>query len=197
MDLEGRCHCRVYMYWWYPHNTSDEIIYMVWTARFEPSTYRVAGHCTTLEWRVVQQWRFRYVFGKLLFRNSSRAPNNWTDVFHNLHQFFHTIKIVAQWAMKVSFLILSHLKLKIILQRTLYGLGMLTDWLADWLNDCLPACLTSSMVQLYLKIYHFLDGQAIPSSLWNQTAIHRTRYNPPRVLPCPGPDKSSPHYRPP
>ena len=117
MDLKGRCHCKVYRYWWYPHNTSEEIS----TPRFEPNTSRLTGHCTTPGWRVVQQWRFRHAFGKRLVRNSSRAPNNWTDVFHNLHHFFHTIKIVSQWAMNVSFHILSHLKLKIILQMTLYG----------------------------------------------------------------------------
>jgi hypothetical protein len=53
------------------------------------------------------------------------------------------------------------------------------------------------MVQLFLKTDYFLDGQAIPGILWNQTAVHRTRNNPPRVLPCPGPDKSSSHYLPP
>jgi hypothetical protein len=95
MYLKGRCHCRAYSYWWYPHKTLEEILYVVSMSRLEPSTCRFTGHCATPEWRVVQEWRFRHVFGKRLVQNSSRAPSYWTDVFHNLRQFFHTIKIVS------------------------------------------------------------------------------------------------------
>jgi hypothetical protein len=171
---------------------------VVSTPWFEPSTSWLTGHCTTPEWQVVQQWRFRHVFGKRLFRNSSRAPNNWTDVFHSLHQFFHSIRILTQWARTFPSVSFPIWNLKSSYKEHYVVLGCcLTDWQNGWLTDWLSAWLTNSTVHLFLTIYYFLDGQTIPNILWNQTAVHRNRNNPPRVLPCPELDKSSPHYLPP